>query len=745
MIAAAVLELNLMDHPEVGNDITFNWFQPLMIAMECRVKEIEFLNIQRHGQFSRGDPSTDIIQQFDSKAIDIIKNIPKVEETLHIAFNQVPHPPFPFIVLSYYPSLKEVDKVIRLPTAFQITPFSKESFHYVWLRIAFNIHLGKADTGKRVRPTKITIPDTHGNRSFALFLRNILKNTDTNITCISDSKVNEGLGYPIAELTSELTEMFIGFTAGYLYDADAAYIDIIGCAQQNCMGTMCLEEFDNSNDYSSEDSDHFHQAEQYKARGNKLFQSKDFVAAMKYYSVAIRHMIHIIDHNDTTYKLLGTLLSNRAMSFLSFERNRSSSDFRQVLVSNAFQDCNTVLKSSWASSSLPESILKKLYFRRDRASARYDALISDFGPFSEYLHPHRSRISDHGDNTTTTQSNGRVESEHTDDETGETKAVDSSGLNDNKIEDSYDALLEYGEVIFKERLVKNAQDGCPICFGEFCGELSNVYAVGLPCGEHALCINCVCKMKIEADKTKQLPQCPLCRYEFNPEFVENLARQIVEVDQGISKLIGDLPFDSLDEKVDVAVRLLWTNRFDVHGVIDSMEILLDDQASGSFFTRDIGDLSHKEKNQIYHQARAPVEKLQQKLNQLLEEKRNTMETQKTMNICNEMIKVRSMLSAARQKSREDIYTRMNSVGAMGAQQDNNGGLIQIDFHGLHVNEMRIKFKEQIIPILPVVKKVMVITGQGLHSAGNEGKLKKALFKLIAKHQESMYWQTNNRP
>ena len=76
---------------------------------------------------------------------------------------------------------------------------------------------------------------------------------------------------------------------------------------------------------------------------------------------------------------------------------------------------------------------------------------------------------------------------------------------------------------------------------------------------------------------------------------------------------------------------------------------------------------------------------------------------------------------------------------MGAQQERHEdgtSMIQdnqlVDYHfyhGLHANEMRRKFKEHVIPILPVVKKVMEITGRGLHSSGKESKLKKVLSSL----------------
>ena len=83
-----------------------------------------------------------------------------------------------------------------------------------------------------------------------------------------------------------------------------------------------------------------------------------------------------------------------------------------------------------------------------------------------------------------------------------------------------DALLEYGEVLYENHLAKNAKDRCPICLREFNGELVRSYCVVLPCGEHALCASCLCSLKIQADKAKQCPQCPLCRFLFNCDFVE---------------------------------------------------------------------------------------------------------------------------------------------------------------------------------------------------------------------------------
>ena len=75
-----------------------------------------------------------------------------------------------------------------------------------------------------------------------------------------------------------------------------------------------------------------------------------------------------------------------------------------------------------------------------------------------------------------------------------------------------------------------------------------------------------------------------------------------------------------DEKIAVAERLLWTHRFEVTAVVDAIEESLDGRASSIFF-RSEGDLTQKQKVDIYRKARLPVEKLEEKLKQLLQAQR----------------------------------------------------------------------------------------------------------------------------
>jgi DNA-nicking Smr family endonuclease len=251
-------------------------------------------------------------------------------------------------------------------------------------------------------------------------------------------------------------------------------------------------------------------------------------------------------------------------------------------------------------------------------------------------------------------------------------------------------------------------------------------------------------LKIQADKAKQCPQCPLCRYAFDPDFIESIPSQLIEKDQEIANLILNMPTMGLDEKIDITERLFWTHRFEQSKVVDAIEALLDSKIGGLFFRQE-GELTSEQKNDIYCKARLPVEKLETKLKLLLQEQSITVDQTALLTLSNDVRQARKELAAAREKARDDIYSQMNSVSGMGAEQEGRDGtLIRVDFHGLLVNEMRMKFNDQIMPILPVVKRVMIITGRGSHSAGKEAKLKKALFKLVSMYQSSVYWQPVDR-
>jgi DNA-nicking Smr family endonuclease len=72
---------------------------------------------------------------------------------------------------------------------------------------------------------------------------------------------------------------------------------------------------------------------------------------------------------------------------------------------------------------------------------------------------------------------------------------------------------------------------------------------------------------------------------------------------------------------------------------------------------------------------------------------------------------------------------MNSAGQMGMSVPGRG--VQLDFHGLYVNEAKKIIDADVLPVLPVLKKIVLITGRGAHNPKQEAKLKSALKEYFA--------------
>jgi hypothetical protein len=161
-----------------------------------------------------------------------------------------------------------------------------------------------------------------------------------------------------------------------------------------------------------------------------------------------------------------------------------------------------------------------------------------------------------------------------------------------------------------------------------------------------------------------------------------------------------------------------------------------------------GDLSHQNKEENYVNARRPEQRLKKELDHLYDQLRaigthNTNDRRHDVStadheartICRaEIIRVKKQLKTAQQNAAQDIFNRNNSAGGMGNMDANNGNL-SIDFHGLYVKEAIVKFGEIVLPILPVQREVVIITGKGNHSRNRKSKLQDGLIAHIRQTDE----------
>jgi hypothetical protein len=84
--------------------------------------------------------------------------------------------------------------------------------------------------------------------------------------------------------------------------------------------------------------------------------------------------------------------------------------------------------------------------------------------------------------------------------------------------------------------------------------------------------------------------------------------------------------------------------------------------------------------------------------------------------------------------KDEIFTQINNAGGMGRLNTNNE--IQLDFHALYVKEVKEKFDQLVLPVLPVVKSMVLITGHGYNRDKGYSVNHQALWSYIKKNKKN---------
>eukprot|EP01034_Spumella_vulgaris_P033862 gene33862-41771_t len=295
------------------------------------------------------------------------------------------------------------------------------------------------------------------------------------------------------------------------------------------------------------------------------------------------------------------------------------------------------------------------------------------------------------------------------------------------------------DVIVEFAIADNAQtaeDFCPICqtaWSEFPATYS--HATVLPCS-HALCVGCLarflkeCQISFEqATSSGALHTsfcCVLCREAIDEQIVENVAHEMVskKLTAVFDRLLSNLMLVP-EERTRLITSLLVQNSFDFSLVEKALFHFV------GVMRRTNSELAYRltteQKQMMYKQARAPVEAVE----------RDYLEARTKLwsivNIQSSQWRVQSKkvdalserLTAARANAAQDLFERINSEGSGMGERTNNKWCgdcdeRRVDLHGLHKAEAESAITQFVLPILPVCKSIVLITGKGLHSNGGGG-------------------------
>jgi hypothetical protein len=499
----------------------------LVQAWDYQQKEADRKELQRKGLLPRGDPSDAVLLRFATKAFDIFQRLPIVSTVpagneasdLHIEFREIPLSPNPIFVFAVIPATKRALKLIRLTDSLQLSPFSKDSFEYTWLRIAFELHLGDPITGERYRPSAITILDSAGDREFGAYLRetvglSALVGTEIQVVTHADTVADLLAPRPktLGRIMTEIEARLI-----------TSLREIVQVNQFENIRSLTQQATTSFRDRQSLTREQIiEECQRLKIEGNGLFSRGRHVAASKTYADGIHALKSIVQPTEEVYVLLGTLLSNRVACYLAMVESQSPG-CGVFLMTDAISDCNVALASKW-SVHLPPDMRAKLTWRRDKASAKKELLtdmiddqdtedlddrvsekVGGRGPRRRNQRGAR-RGQGRGSAARNRQNRQRdrlrrrrqERNRHRQSSVSENAQVDEDSSN---CQDEHEYICVPGPDLLDLQMAKNTEedgDICPVCHRRFKVELSAVYTTVLPCG-HAHCIPCLAELKKVSD------------------------------------------------------------------------------------------------------------------------------------------------------------------------------------------------------------------------------------------------------
>ncbi|KAJ1565905.1 hypothetical protein HK096_007279 [Nowakowskiella sp. JEL0078] len=291
------------------------------------------------------------------------------------------------------------------------------------------------------------------------------------------------------------------------------------------------------------------------------------------------------------------------------------------------------------------------------------------------------------------------------------------------------------------------ENSCPICLNSWGDILGNAFVVIPDCG-HPICLSCIARFEVECRCTfntdvgdgQVIFSCVLCRASFQSNMIDELISLFVHgrVHESLNVLLSMLDL-SEEKRFTIIQGLMRKHLFNIEKIESALFNLV-----GHFTNKPLSKLTFDEKRAIYMDARAPVQSLQRDFDILHTKLQKPFEidAKNWQELHKKQRDILLELQVARKNAAHQIYERMNSVITMGVpvnvtslkqkklkkkhseNRDVGSEVTYIDLHGLHINEAIEIVDDFVIPVLPVLRTINLITGHGLHSNDGVSTLKK---------------------
>ncbi len=736
----------------------------------------------RGEQTALGDATAYQMERFSPKATKIFLGLPvkmihglekfiEYSTDIHVEYRQTPHPPHRMAVNVFICDSQTWDFFV-LPDEFEFTPFSKDAMEYMWGCVVFSMHRGDGDlfTGQRYRPSVITFADMPNDRLFASY--------------VMETIGKDGIGTKIKIVDTRTYKTVCGNKTVPLYKAletlrkrmprtqkrneplNNALEDLRKgiSAVQRTIGELSLRLKESSQISTELDSDPFYtftttpdkvlcsHIESLKREGDNYFQTNRIQAAKRCYTKAINDIrVNVNVNSEQILILLGTLCFDRATCFRKMAEGISP-DSSKTALKIGLADCEKALKAKSCMKVLPSSIKTRIENLKNRFSADIHRLsvvegllttspTSPTSPKPSQTQKRRGKKMSKKEKQKKKRKQRRKQRNQRNQQDEQRDDSENTEQNGDHDDDHKLISITTGKELWESKItpfVTGRDDTCPCCFDRFSVELECAFCAVNPCG-HACCLSCLSELKKKCQKGSATTafNCPVCRVPLEDDILSDAVDRILSCSPCLHNRIASLPLMEIERK-QVVKELCLRYDFRIPNVLSALDVMLTDGLQASL--RSSSDLDPSQKKKIYETARKPVDELWMEAQRIRSrmDRVYDFESKSYQSMKRRLLELQNSLIPKATKTAADyIWEKMNSAGNMGVQ-DIDTGEIEIDFHALHVNEARDRFKERVLPILPAVESILLVVGRGNHSEGGIAKLKPALKKLVEDHSKTRY-------
>jgi len=290
-----------------------------------------------------------------------------------------------------------------------------------------------------------------------------------------------------------------------------------------------------------------------------------------------------------------------------------------------------------------------------------------------------------------------------------------------------------------------ANECCPVCLRIFHGPSDHKrLAAVLPCNgsqgrKHAMCVQCLGEMWYSTFQEQEYIYSHDCATTYRIQFQCVICRRLIApavADTVSDTLIKRLPAEDRDNLEELAIRLLGPDdgprvlaaqAFCVGGEACELYELLLKLTDRSCST--VAQLSSEDKQHVYQEERTLQFELidrRREVWELLVKEGLGVEERRTL--LAELERINEELPGVSRQAASRVFERLNAGDAGEALTVN--GIRALDFHALQVKDVNIMIWELVSPVLPVLKQLVIITGQGRHNLDGQTPLRDEVKKVL---------------